>query len=219
METIEDGTLIKTHKAQIVFIGANGVGKTSLLTAINGQNPFLHPELEHTCCQNFVVHAVSKQNDLVLPVTIVDVTAIKNPNKEQKKAISNKFLMANCGIFCYDVTDRESFNNLTILLKEFREMCLENKPIILVGLKTDLRDVNNNNHIDTHVGKLYANEIDAAYFFEFSTKDLMSNNNTIPVKELNVHMNRIMNIAFGCHNTDLLVWKNSKKKSKSCVLF
>jgi small GTP-binding protein len=69
----------------------------------------------------------------------------------------------------YDITDRKSFENLDIWLKDIREFADKNVGIILAGNKIDLADAR---QVSSEEGKGFSEKLDKdASFLETSAKN------------------------------------------------
>ena len=89
-----------------------------------------------------------------------------------KPLISYFCKMANCEIFVYDVTKRESFENIKNLIAECKENSSPETIFIIVGNRSDLEDERIVNYEE---GKTLADKY-SAKFYEVSSK----NNKNIP---------------------------------------
>jgi Ras-related protein Rab-1A len=69
----------------------------------------------------------------------------------------------------YDITDRKSFENLDVWLKDVKEFAEHNTGIILAGNKVDLAD---NRAVSTEEGRTFSQKLDKdASFLETSAKN------------------------------------------------
>ena len=74
---------------------------------------------------------------------------------------------STCALIVYDITSRKSFEDITIWLKECKDMCYKDILILLIGNKNDLEG---RRAVSTEEGKKFA-EDNQLLFFETSAKD------------------------------------------------
>ena len=77
---------------------------------------------------------------------------------------------AACVFIVYDISDKKSFNDVEIWLKDCREICFKNVLIYLIGNKNDLED---KRQVTTEEGKQFADENNLKFY---ETSALNGNN-------------------------------------------
>ncbi len=89
-------------------------------------------------------------------------------------------------LLVFDVTRLDSFSNVTKWTEEFKKhVRKDNVPLILLGNKIDIRDVNNPNHITPEMGKNLGSQI----------AELLGNE-TVPYYETSALTGENVNLAF-----------------------
>ena len=85
--------------------------------------------------------------------------------EELFKSIASNFYKECHGVvICYDVTNRKSFENLGYWLNEIKNFSVENVGVIIIGTKTDLREMRT---VTTEEGVKFASE-NQTLFYEVS---------------------------------------------------
>ena len=77
---------------------------------------------------------------------------------------------AACVFIVYDISDKKSFNDVEIWLKDCREICFKSVLIYLIGNKSDLED---KRQVTTEEGKQFADENNLKFY---ETSALNGNN-------------------------------------------
>ena len=77
---------------------------------------------------------------------------------------------AACVFIVYDISDKKSFNDVEIWLKDCREICFKSVLIYLIGNKNDLED---KRQVTTEEGKQFADENNLKFY---ETSALNGNN-------------------------------------------
>ena len=96
------------------------------------------------------------------------------PGEKRTINITSSYLTSTKGIILvYDITNRESFENLTFWIEEIMKKCLENACKILVGNKCDME---NERQVLYEEGKDFGEQYNMK-FFETSAKNINSINN------------------------------------------
>ncbi|EEP77960.1 hypothetical protein UREG_02809 [Uncinocarpus reesii 1704] len=123
-------------EAKIVVLGAQGVGKTSLVQRYV-RNSFNPSTTVSTVGASFVTKRVlDSTSDTIVRLQIWDTAG-----QERFRSISRLYYRgANAGVLCYDITDEDSFREMTGWLGELKENLGEENPIIIhvVGTKSDI---------------------------------------------------------------------------------
>jgi small GTP-binding protein len=123
-------------EAKLVVLGAQGVGKTSLVHKyLNPHNP-LSSSIQSTIGASFVTQRiVDADNHTIVRLQIWDTAG-----QERFRSISRLYYRgAHAALLCYDVTSEQSWEEMKTWMQEMKEHCGEDMPIIhVVGTKTDL---------------------------------------------------------------------------------
>ena len=77
---------------------------------------------------------------------------------------------STCVFIVYDITDKKTFDDVDIWLRDCREICFKNVLIYLIGNKSDLEDIR---QVTYEEGKNYADENNLVFF---ETSALNGNN-------------------------------------------
>lgn len=73
-------------------------------------------------------------------------------------------------LVCYSVADRDSLKNVRdVWIPEAKNQTKRKKPIVLLGCQTDVRDLDDSDHVTTEEGMQLAEDIGAAAFIECSS--------------------------------------------------
>ncbi|GLA42943.1 hypothetical protein AnigIFM63309_011678 [Aspergillus niger] len=123
-------------EAKIVVLGAQGVGKTSLVDRYV-KNDFNPSATSSTVGASFVTKRVlDSSSDTIVRLQIWDTAG-----QERFRSISRLYYRgANACLLCYDITDEQSFQEMTGWLAELKKNLVEDDPIVIhvVGTKTDI---------------------------------------------------------------------------------
>jgi Ras-related protein Rab-1A len=118
--------LIKT-----IIIGDSSVGKSNIITK------FVDDEFTHAYCSTIGVDYKTICVDYLNK--IVKIIIWDTAGQERFKTITRTFYKgAHVVIICFDLTNRETFENVDYWLEEINKEHLLNPIIVLVGTKTDL---------------------------------------------------------------------------------
>ena len=118
-------------KTKVILLGESGVGKTSLINAVDGKS--FDPRMLSTFSTTFI-KKIYKIDSQKYQVNLWDTAG-----QERYRQLTKLFYKgSDIVIFVYDITSKESFNHLGDWLKEVKDI-IENKYICaLVGNKNDL---------------------------------------------------------------------------------
>ncbi|PYH85627.1 putative ras-like GTP-binding protein [Aspergillus uvarum CBS 121591] len=123
-------------EAKIVVLGAQGVGKTSLVQRYV-KNAFDPAGTASTVGASFVTKRVlDSASDTIVRLQIWDTAG-----QERFRSISRLYYRgANACLLCYDITDEQSFQEMTGWLLELKKNVFEDDPIVIhvVGTKSDI---------------------------------------------------------------------------------
>jgi len=146
----------------LVLIGDSGVGKSCLLLRF-ADDKWTDSYIS-TIGVDFKIRTVQLDGKNI-KLQIWDTAG-----QERFRTISSTYYRGAHGIIVvYDITNRESFNNVKRWLKEIDKYARENVNKLLVGNKADLADDNELRAVQKHEGKNFADEL-GVQFLEASAK-------------------------------------------------
>jgi len=121
-------------EAKIVVLGAQGVGKTSLLTRYC-KGSFNPAQTTSTVGASFMAkRVVDTDTDTVVRLQIWDTAG-----QERFRSISRLYYRgANACILCYSITDAQSFTEMGVWLQELRRNLPPDIVLHVVGTKADI---------------------------------------------------------------------------------
>lgn len=128
-------TTIKNYDvlAKILVIGDSGVGKTTLLNKIK-KNIYIK-NYHSTIGVDFISVYHKNKNNKIYKFTIWDTAG-----QERFRAVVKNFYRGIHGIILvFDLSDPNSFTELTYWLKEVEHNCAEKPYIMIIGNKNDLK--------------------------------------------------------------------------------
>jgi len=165
VEVADDGTVVdRKRRIKLIVVGDSAVGKTSLLLSyVRGEFPLEHAP---TVFDN---HAAQCQRaGLNVTLELVDTAGQEAYDRLRPLSYSG----CDVVLCCYSTTSRESFERVrTKWAPEVAHFC-PGQPILLVGLKTDLRDEveDPTSTVSPQEGATLANEIRAVAALEASAR-------------------------------------------------
>jgi len=119
---------------KIVLIGDSGVGKSNLLSRFT-KNEF-NLESKTTIGVEFATKSIISENK-VIKAQIWDTAG-----QERYRAITNAYYRGAVGaLLVYDITKQSTFDNVEKWLKELREHAEPHIVVMLVGNKSDLKNL------------------------------------------------------------------------------
>lgn len=160
LEKIVDNTLHHKYMFRICLIGNICVGKTSLL-ARYADNSFKE-SYANTIGVDFRVITL-KYKDIIAKVHIWDTAG----NERFKSITINYYRSSHGFIYVYDITSKESFENLDMWINLTNENCGTNAINFLVGNKSDLEK---EREVSKAEGEEFAKKYDLI-FIETSAKN------------------------------------------------
>ncbi|CAO2825567.1 unnamed protein product [Amaranthus hypochondriacus] len=129
---------------KIVLIGDSGVGKSNILTRFT-RNEF-SLESKSTIGVEFATRTLQVEGKIV-KAQIWDTAG-----QERYRAITSAYYRGAVGaLLVYDITKKQSFDNVTRWLHELRDHADSNIVIMLVGNKSDLRHLRGVPQSDGHL--------------------------------------------------------------------
>jgi len=119
------------HIFKFIIIGSSGVGKSSLVSQL----------LEGTFSQDNLstvgVEFFSRKMDI--EGTVVKLQIWDTAGQEKFRSVAKSYFRHAVGvIMVFDITDRKSFDDLSLWLNDVHTLCDSNAAITLIGNKTDL---------------------------------------------------------------------------------
>ena len=119
------------YNFKFIVIGASGVGKTSLLSRlIDGQ---FSPENQSTIGVEYLSTVIEVDGNPV-KLQIWDTAG-----QEKFRSIAKSYFRHAVGvIMVYDITNRQSFDDLSFWLNDVHTLCDPNAAVTLIGNKLDL---------------------------------------------------------------------------------
>ena len=160
LEKIVDNTIHHKYMFRICLIGNICVGKTSLL-ARYADNSFKE-SYANTIGVDFRVITL-KYKDIIAKVHIWDTAG----NERFKSITINYYRSSHGFIYVYDITSKESFENLDMWINLTNENCGTNAINFLVGNKSDLEK---EREVTKEEGEEFAKKYDLI-FIETSAKN------------------------------------------------
>lgn len=150
-----------------LVIGDSGIGKSSLMLRFT--NDVFSNEYISTIGVDFKIKTIALENKTI-KYQIWDTAG-----QDRFRTITSSYYRgSNAILICYDVTEKETFQNVKKWLEEVKRYATGNPLLILCGTKSDL---SNKRQISTIDGKNYATD-NNMLFFETSAK------NNLNVKEI-----------------------------------
>ena len=133
IEDVISGDVREDYKLKVVVVGDSGVGKTNLIKRfiVNIYNP----NTKATVGVEFLSKSY-KINDQVFKIEIWDTAG-----QERYKSITAAYYKGAKGaLIVYDITQKDSFENINKWMSEVRDKSTKDLKILIVGNKTDLVD-------------------------------------------------------------------------------
>ncbi|EXJ90623.1 hypothetical protein A1O1_03726 [Capronia coronata CBS 617.96] len=125
-------------EAKLVVLGAQGVGKTSLVSRFINPGAQLAKNVQSTIGASFVTKRITDPDSS----TTVRLQIWDTAGQERFRSISRLYYRgANAGLLCYDITNERSWEEMKTWLAEMKENCEDGEamPIIhVVGTKSDI---------------------------------------------------------------------------------
>ena len=131
IEDVNSGDIKEDYKLKVVVVGDSGVGKTNLIKRfiVNIYNP----NTKATVGVEFISKSY-KINDQVFKIEIWDTAG-----QERYKSITAAYYKGAKGaLIVYDITQKDSFENINKWMSEVRDKSSKDLKIMIVGNKTDL---------------------------------------------------------------------------------
>ena len=131
IEDVNSGELKEDYKLKVVVVGDSGVGKTNLIKRFVSNT--YNPNTKATVGVEFLSKSY-KINDQVFKIEIWDTAG-----QERYKSITAAYYKGAKGaLIVYDITQKDSFENINKWMSEVRDKSTKDLKILIVGNKTDL---------------------------------------------------------------------------------
>lgn len=148
-------------KYKIVFLGDQGVGKTSLITR------FMYDTFDPQYAATIGIDFLSKT--MYLDDKTVRLQLWDTAGQERFRSLIPSYIRdSNVAIITYDITSKESFEALSQWCENVQNERGDNVIICIVGNKSDLTE---KRLISTEQGEASCKELGAQIFIETSTKN------------------------------------------------
>ncbi|ODV93030.1 hypothetical protein PACTADRAFT_52202 [Pachysolen tannophilus NRRL Y-2460] len=148
-------------KYKIVFLGDQGVGKTSLITR------FMYDTFDSHYAATIGIDFLSKT--MYLDDRTVRLQLWDTAGQERFRSLIPSYIRdSNVAIIVYDITNKESFQSIAKWCEDVKNERGSNVIICIVGNKSDLVD---KRIISTEEGEMLTKKIGAKFFIETSTKN------------------------------------------------
>ena len=145
---------------KFIIIGESSVGKSNIVSKFK-DNIFdekTHPSIG----VQFIIRNIEIDNT-IFRIQLWDTAGQENFRSMTKIYYKN----SSCAFVVYDITERETFNNLEIWINECKKVAPETIIFVLIGNKSDLKD---NRQVSYEEGETFA-ENNNMLFFETSAKN------------------------------------------------
>jgi Ras-related protein Rab-6A len=160
--TLESSSAINTHilkKFKIVFLGDQGVGKTSIIKR------FIFDNFDENNSATIGVDLISK--NITVDGKTVRLNLWDTAGQERFRCLIPGYIRdSNVAIAVYDTTRKETFNNLQSWISDVKSQREDDVVIAIAGCKIDLVD---KREVTTEEAKKFADE-HKALFTEVSAK-------------------------------------------------
>ena len=133
IEDVNSGDIKEDYKLKVVVVGDSGVGKTNLIKRFVSNT--YNPNTKATVGVEFLSKSY-KINDQVFKIEIWDTAG-----QERYKSITAAYYKGAKGaLIVYDITQKDSFENINKWMSEVRDKSSKDLKIMIVGNKTDLEN-------------------------------------------------------------------------------
>ena len=171
--TIEDVKTVSMTKAliKVVLVGDAAVGKTALRKKYSDDS--FSDEYKHVLGADFATKHFSKNNEN-FSLQIWDIAAKERFDKSKELFFKSIF----GALLVFDVTNRESFNNIRYWIEELRKVESKELALVIVGNKTDLRSEQESASITREEGQELASKLTEEIGFDVSYVETSAINGT-----------------------------------------
>lgn len=148
------------RKYKVVFLGKQSVGKTSLITR------FMYDSFDNTYQATIGIDFLSKT--MYLEDRTVRLQLWDTAGQERFRSLIPSYIRdSTVAVVVYDITNVNSFEQVTRWVEDVRAERGNDVIIVLVGNKTDLAD---KRHVSIDEGEKKAQELGVSLFIETSAK-------------------------------------------------
>ncbi|KAM3720326.1 Ras-related protein [Dirofilaria immitis] len=141
-------------KAKIILVGRSGVGKTSIILRHNGQG--FYDKVSPTLGASFI------SSFFLLDGKSIELQIWDTAGQERFASMLPMYLRnAAVAVIVYDITDRESFQEIKKWINEVERGSTIPVSLFVVGNKLDLENIR---VVQYHEGAQYAERIGAAFY-------------------------------------------------------
>lgn len=171
--TVEDVKIVSMTKAliKIVLVGDAAVGKTALRKKYCDDS--FSDEYKHVLGADFATKHFSKNNEN-FSLQIWDIAAKERFDKSKELFFKSIF----GALLVFDVTNRESYNNIRYWIEELRKVESKELALVIVGNKTDLRSDQESTSITREEGQELASKLTEEIGFDVSYVETSAINGT-----------------------------------------
>ena len=159
-----DNNININNYVKIILLGESHVGKTSLISAFNGDK--FEEDIISTICFSSIKKDITI-NNLKYKIEIWDTAG-----QERYRSVNQLFIKGSqIVIFVYDITNKDSFSKLSFWVNYVRDLLSIDVVYGVVGNKMDLFEkYENDKLVDGEEGRNFAEKI-GALFTETSCKE------------------------------------------------
>ena len=148
------------YQLKIILVGDTSVGKTSLVNRFMGYD--YEENVKCTVNADFKIKSISISSNIGAELTVWDTCG-----QERFRAMTRQYFKDAHGVvLVYDVSDLESYNNLSVWMKEIKTNSNRDPEIVLVGNKIDVE----NRKVTKETGMKFA-EKNGIMYTETSSKE------------------------------------------------
>lgn len=171
--TVEDIKTVRRSKAliKIVIVGDAAVGKTALRKKYCDVS--YSEEYKYVLGADFATKHFSKNNE-DFSLQVWDIAAKERFDKSKELFFKSIF----GALLVFDVTNRESFNNIRYWIEELRKIESKELALVIVGNKTDLRTDKESTYITREEGQELASKLSEEIGFDVSYVEASAINGT-----------------------------------------
>ena len=170
-------------RIKLILVGDKSVGKTSIITQFS-EKQFSNEYIPTIGSDKTMKEIEIKGEKLKLEIW-------DTVGQEQYRTVNKIFIKnAQIALIVYDITNKDSFNNLNFWLKEINDNNSKKAICCVLSNKTDLYE---NQVVDSEEGKNFADEKKIS-FFETSAKDYESIENVF-IQLSKFYINKVQKIV------------------------
>jgi small GTP-binding protein len=166
------GNLQNNNKSyKVILIGSSAIGKTSLCNNI--QKKDFNTDMPITIGVDFITLELTDYDEFAQFQNTYNIYLWDTAGHEKFSAITKSYYRnSHIVLLCFDLTSRTSFIELNKWIEDIKSIIETPHCIYLMGLKSDLKSVINDNEINDFLNKYLITS-----FHRFSSKDDKNSNN------------------------------------------